>query len=435
VTPAARLSAACEVLADIATRRRPAADALKDWGLSHRFAGSKDRSAIATLVFDVLRHRASCAFLMKSDEPRALVLAMLHLLRQMDIDAIAALCSGEGHAPQPLTEDERISLNRRTLDTAPDWVQADVPEWSVPHLRAAFADDMIAQGQALAMRAPLDVRVNRLKASREKMHAALAHLNPIDTPYAPDGLRIPLLSDGRAPALGAEPAYVKGQIEIQDEGSQLVSMLCGAQAGQQVLDLCAGGGGKSLFFAAAMENRGQIYATDIDGRRLMPIIPRLERAGARNVQVRAPRGQADVLSDLNGRCDLVVVDAPCTGSGTWRRNPDAKWRMRESALALRCTEQKDILQRASGFVRDGGVLAYITCSLFPEENEMQIDQFLAQHPEFLPRSAEHNARMVGLESCVNFASTLGAGMRLSPLTTQTDGFYCAILVKNGSTHN
>lgn len=429
MTPAARVSAAFEVIADILARRRPAADALKDWGLSHRFAGSKDRSAIATLVFDVLRRRASSAYIMNSDEPRALTLGMLHVMRELGVDAIENICTGEGHAPSPLIAQERSALMSNTLAHAPEWVQADVPEWTAPLLRAVYGEDMIAQGQALAMRAPVDVRVNRLKSNRDKMRASLSHLNPIDTPLSPDGLRLPLSADGRAPALNAEPAYVKGQIEIQDEGSQLVARLCDARAGQQVLDLCAGGGGKSLFFAAAMDNRGQIYATDHDGRRLMPIIPRLERAGARNVQVRAPKGSQDILSDLNGRCDLVVVDAPCTGSGTWRRNPDSKWRMRETALEQRCKEQADILIQAARYVKKGGALAYITCSLFRDENEDQIAQFLNTHASFLPRDAEHNARMVGLDHCAAFASHYGAGLRFSPKTSGTDGFYMALLTR------
>jgi 16S rRNA (cytosine967-C5)-methyltransferase len=314
---------------------------------------------------------------------------------------------------------------------APLWVQADMPQWAAEHLHAVYGEDVVAQGQALAMRAPLDVRVNTLKTDRQKMLRALSHLNAVETPFSPDGLRLPLSADGRPAALNAEPAYVKGQIEIQDEGSQLVARLCQAEAGQQVLDLCAGGGGKSLYFAASMDNRGQIYASDSDGRRLMPIIPRLERAGARNVQVRAPRGQDDVLADLHKRCDLVVVDAPCTGSGTWRRNPDAKWRIRESALEQRCRAQDEILHQATKYVRPGGVIAYITCSLFAQENEQRISHFLDHHADYLPRDAAHHAGVVGLASCAPFASRLGAGMRFSPKTSGTDGFYCALLVQQG----
>src|SRR5207245_1834377 len=158
-------------------------------------------------------------------------------------------------------------------------------------------------------------------------------------------------------------AFVKGWVELQDEGSQLASLLCGARAGEQVLDLCAGGGGKTLALAAEMENRGQIYATDMDGRRLMPIYLRLERANARNVQVRAPRGAADILADLQNRCDLVLIDAPCTGTGAWRRNPDAKWRIRPGALAERIKAQDALLARAAEYVKPGGRIVYVTCSV------------------------------------------------------------------------
>ncbi len=170
-------------------------------------------------------------------------------------------------------------------------------------------------------------------------------------------------ADGRGPALSAEPAYVKGAVEVQDEGSQLASLLSGAKPDMQVLDLCAGGGGKTLALAAMMENHGQIYAADDDGRRLTPIFDRLARAGARNVQVRAPRGQRDILSDLAGRCDVVLIDAPCTGSGAWRRNPDAKWRVRPGALEQRIKDQNETLERAAGYVKPGGHLVYVTCSL------------------------------------------------------------------------
>ena len=162
------------------------------------------------------------------------------------------------------------------------------------------------------------------------------------TPFSPIGLRIAVRGDGRGPALSAEPAYVKGLVEVQDEGSQLAALLSGAKPGMQALDFCAGAGGKTLALAGMMDNQGQIYATDTDGRRLAPIFGRLERSGARNVQVRAPRGVRDVLADLAGRCDLVLIDAPCSGSGAWRRSPDAKWRMRPGALEQRIKDQIEI---------------------------------------------------------------------------------------------
>jgi 16S rRNA (cytosine967-C5)-methyltransferase len=259
--------------------------------------------------------------------------------------------------------------------------------------------------------------------------ASLAHLLPVATPFSPVGLRIAILPDGRGPALAAEPAYAKGLVEVQDEGSQLAALLSGAAPGAQVLDLCAGAGGKSLALAAMMNNQGQIYATDSDGRRLMPIFDRLERAGARNVQVRAPKGPRDILSDLTGRCDLVFVDAPCSGSGAWRRSPDAKWRMRPGALEQRLKNQVETLQQAAQFVKPGGRLVYVTCSVLRAENEDQVEAFLAGHADFLPLDAAHLARSAGLPGLVAQASKFGAGLRLSPLQTATDGFYIAALAR------
>ena len=428
--PSARVSAAIEIMSDIAERRRPASDALKDWGLAHRFAGSKDRAAIASHVYDALRVRASAAWIMGSETPRAIVLGSLRQIRGMEPDAIAALCSGEGHAPAPLDEQERARLNDASLDDAPDHVRGDYPDWLAEHFVAAFGDEAVAEGRALADRAPLDLRVNRLKGDRDKAAKMLSHLEPASTPLSPLGLRLRVGADGRGPSLSAEPAYVRGFVEIQDEGSQLAALIAGAKPGMQVLDLCAGGGGKTLAMAAEMDNKGQIYATDSDGRRLMPIYPRLERANVRNVQVRAPKGSADVLADCAGRCDLVLVDAPCTGTGTWRRNPDAKWRTRPSALTQRMSEQDEVLDRAETYVKPGGVLAYVTCSLLRAENEDRIDAFLGRHGEFLPLDAGHIARRAGLPDLAGFASPHGAGIRLSPRVAGTDGFYVALLLRS-----
>jgi 16S rRNA (cytosine967-C5)-methyltransferase len=199
----------------------------------------------------------------------------------------------------------------------------------------------------------------------------------------------------------------------------------------QALDLCAGAGGKTLALAGMMGNKGQIYSTDTDGRRLAPIFGRLERSGARNVQVRAPRGAQDILSDLLGRCDLVFVDAPCSGSGAWRRSPDAKWRMRPGALEQRIKDQIETLETAARFVRPGGRVVYVTCSVLKSENEDRVAAFLETHADFLPLDAAHMARSAGLGTLADRASTLGPGLRLSPLHTATDGFYVAALSRQG----
>jgi 16S rRNA (cytosine967-C5)-methyltransferase len=429
MTPAARLSAAVEVLADIAARRRPAADALKDWGLAHRFAGSGDRAAVAGLVYDALRRRASAGWIMDEGTPRAILLGMLRLERGLDLDAIAALCDGTRFAPAPLSGTERSRLAAASLADAPAWIVGDYPEWLDPQVVRVFGEERAAELGALAARAPLDLRVNTLKADRDAARAALSGLGGEPTRWSPLGLRIRLAAAAKSPAIHAEPAFLKGMIEVQDEGSQLAALLAGASRGEQVVDLCAGAGGKTLALAAAMENHGQIYATDSDKRRLAPIHARLERAGARNVQVRTPRGNADVLSGLAGRADLVLIDAPCTGIGVWRRNPDAKWRMRPGALAVRQKEQEAALDRAVPLVKPGGRIAYVTCSVLAEENDDQVRDFLARHPDFVVVPPAQVCDALGERAYLFRRAVLmsEAGLLMTPLRTDTDGFFVSVL--------
>jgi 16S rRNA (cytosine967-C5)-methyltransferase len=427
MTPAARITAAIEAMADIEAHRRPAADALKDWGLSHRFAGSKDRAAIASLVYDGLRRKASAAWLMDDPSPRAAILGTLRLQRGMELDGIAALFSGEGHAPPPLSGAEQERLATGSLDGAPAHVAGDCPEWIAPSLARAFGDDLVAELKALAARAPLDIRVNSLKASREEARAALSHLGPTETPHSPLGLRVAPSEDGRGPALQAEPEFLKGWFEIQDEGSQLAALLTGAKAGEQAVDLCAGAGGKTLALAALMDNAGQIYATDEGPRRLAPIHERLKRSGARNVQVRTPRGRADAVADLDGRVDCVLVDAPCTGSGTWRRNPDAKWRLRPGTLEVRRREQAAVLDRAARLAKPGGRIVYVTCSVLPEENDEAVADFLARREGFAATSVLDVLGRTELNHLASAVRLTTHGVQMTPRLTGTDGFYVAEL--------
>jgi 16S rRNA (cytosine967-C5)-methyltransferase len=430
VTPSARLSAAIEVLADIEARRRPAPDALKDWGLAHRFAGSKDRAAIASLVYDALRRRASAAYVMGEAGPRAVLLGALALGRGMDVQTIAGLCTGERFASEPLTAEERGRLAALDLRGAPPAAAGDFPDWLAEDLAAAFGDRLVEEMVALAERAPIDIRVNTLKTERMRLLPDLAHLGPELTPHAPTGLRFGHGEDGRGPTLQVTPEFLKGLFEIQDEGSQLVAAMTGAGPDMQVVDLCAGGGGKTLELAALMDNSGQIYATDADARRLAPIHDRLNRAGVRNVQVRTPKGRGDEpLADLAGRIDLVVVDAPCTGIGTWRRNPDTKWRVRPGALDVRMKEQDLVLARAERLVKPGGRIAYITCSVIPRENDERIAAFLAGHPNFAAVDPREVLALApdSLSERDDLVSPSGLGLQLSPLRTGTDGFYLALM--------
>jgi len=429
MTPAARLSAAIELLDTIDTQRVPAAKALKEWGTAHRYAGSGDRAAISGLVWDVLRRRASSAWLMDEDTSRARVLGMLKLERGMNVDAIAALCDGGRFSPEPLTEAERAALTSRSLAGAPSHIAGDYPEWLEGYLDQVFGEDRVAEATAMASRAPLDLRVNTLKATREKVLPSLAHLGAKPTPWSPLGLRIELGADARNPGIHAEEDFIKGAIEVQDEGSQLAALLSGAKPGEQVIDLCAGSGGKTLTLAAMMQGKGRLIATDHDKRQLAPIYERLSRAGVHNADVRTPKGESDTLGDIKASADLVVIDAPCTGTGTWRRNPDAKWRMRPGALEVRLKDQVEVLDRAAPLVKPGGRIAYITCSVLPAENGDQIRSFMDRHPEFgVVPSAE--AITVLWDKAEAFtASVLQSpqGLLMTPRRTGTDGFFVSLL--------
>jgi 16S rRNA (cytosine967-C5)-methyltransferase len=432
MTPAARLSAAIEILSAIDAQRIPAANALKDWGVAHRFAGSGDRAAIAGLVFDVLRRRASSAYLLDADTPRARVLGMLALERGLSADAIADLCDGSRFAPEPLTQAERSALSSRSLDGAPSHIAGDYPEWLDEHLKRAFGEERVNEAAAMASRAPLDLRVNTLKAGQEKALTALSHLGAEATRWSPLGLRIALGADARNPGVHAEEIFIKGGVEVQDEGSQLAALLSGAKPGEQVIDLCAGAGGKTLALAAMMQGKGRLIATDHDKRQLAPIYDRLSRAGVHNAEVRTPKGPADPLADITASADLVVIDAPCTGTGTWRRNPDAKWRMRPGALEVRLKDQAEVLDRAAALVRPGGRIAYITCSVLTEENADQIRGFVSRHVGFAVTPATQAIKALG-DRASDFAKAVRVmpeGLLMTPKLTGTDGFFVSILSRN-----
>lgn len=430
MTPSARLSAAIEVLTAIDADRIPAAQALKAWGTAHRFAGSGDRAAIAGLIWDVLRRRASSAWIMDSDTPRARVLGMLKRERGLDAAAIAALCDGGRFAPEPLSERERTALATRTGDDAPAHVAGDYPEWLDAQLTEVFGDERVAEAEAMASRAPLDLRANTLRTSRDKALASLKHLGAQPTHWSPLGLRILLGADARNPGVHAEESFIKGAVEVQDEGSQLAALLTGAKPGEQVIDLCAGAGGKTLALAAMMQGKGRLIATDSDKRQLAPIHERLSRAGVHNADVRTPRGDDDPLADIRASADLVVIDAPCTGTGTWRRNPDAKWRMRSGALEQRLKDQVTVLDRAARLVKPGGRIAYITCSVLAAENGAQVRGFLGRHAGFAVTPPDETvAAALGTQAELFMAAIRASteGLLMSPRRTGTDGFFVAVL--------
>lgn len=420
-----RLAAAIDVLEDIERRHRPAADALKDWGLSHRFAGAGDRAAIGNIVYDALRRRRSAGWLLGADTPRAVGFGALLLEWRQTAASLNEALTGDRFAPALLDEGELSAIAASDLSKAPPAVRADCPDWCAPFLEESFGEDWVEEGAGLAARPPLDLRANTLLSDRARVLAELQGTGAAPTVLAPEGIRIPPIDGGgRHPNVQAEPAFQKGWFEVQDEGSQVAAELSGARAGMQVLDFCAGAGGKTLALSAMMGNRGQIFAHDADKSRLAPIFDRIRRSENRNVQVVARPAE---LEPLAGQMDLVLIDAPCTGSGTWRRRPDAKWRLTQRQLDVRRAEQADILKRAERFVKPGGRLVYITCSVFGGENGEQLKQFLDAHPHFRP--ADHEAlfaaRFPGREGMARIARA--GGVTLSPARSGTDGFFFAAL--------
>ncbi|WP_088309896.1 RsmB/NOP family class I SAM-dependent RNA methyltransferase [Novosphingobium sp. B 225] len=389
MTPQARVQAAIEVLDLIVTaalgKGAPADRILSDWFRTRRFAGSKDRRAVRELVYRAIR---ACGEIPASGRA-----AMLRLV--LDDPAIAALFTGEGHAPAPIEPDEPAA----SAGVAPLWLER----------RLADSDITGETAQALLARAPLDIRINGLKAERGHIELPV----PGEPLLAPHALRLPPDTQVETWEL-----YQQGQIEVQDHGSQLVCLAACAQPGETVVDLCAGAGGKTLGLAAAMANRGRLIACDVDRARLSRLAPRAARAGATIIAERLldPGREADKLADLTGRADAVLIDAPCSGTGTWRRNPEARWRLSEAELARLTAIQMRLLDLAAPLVQRGGRLIYVTCSLLDAEGADQIAGFLTRHPDW---------RAVPL--ALGAGRPRGQGTRLDPHHDQTDGFFVARL--------
>jgi 16S rRNA (cytosine967-C5)-methyltransferase len=433
VTPAARLAAAIEVLDAIAASAAPADEVLKAWGRAHRFAGSKDRRAIGEEVYAVLRARPCLAWLMGGEGGRDLILARLKD-QGVEIGAIEALFDGAGHAPAPLTADERARL-LDPLGAAPDEVTAGVPAFAIPMLQSRFGDAWWAEARALtASRAPLDLRVNALRGEVDRAVSLLATdgLKPERTPWSARGLRL-------APDLAADVvrlrAFATGWVEVQDEASQVAAALAGARPGMAVVDYCAGGGGKTLALGAAMRASAnaspgtRLIASDVNARRLEAMAPRLQRADVvAEVRRLGPAGEG--MDDLAGRADLVFVDAPCSGSGTWRRHPEGTWRVTAETVARLVPQQRTILDRAAALVRPGGRLAYATCSVLPAENAAVASAFELDHPRFRPlpiASAADTAELT--DAARQRLPELAEGghmLQLTPHSAGTDGFFLAL---------
>ncbi len=427
MTPAARLAAAIELLAEIEALARPADQVASAYFKARRYIGAKDRRAVAETVWRTLRRRARLDWwLARLDFPadaRARVLADLALEGGR---ATPDLFQGAHSAPPPGREErtmmERLAGRDIFHHEMPGWVRGEYPEWLGPRLSALFGERLTAEMGAMRDEAPLDLRVNTLKADREAARAALAAegIDSRPTPLSPLGLRL-----AQRVALVQVQAWRGGLIEVQDEGSQLVALLADPHPGMAVADYCAGAGGKTLALAARMENKGRLVACDVAEWRVDRAGDRLRRAGVHNVTRRVLSGESDKwIKRAAGSFDRVLVDAPCTGTGTWRRNPDAKWALTETDLTELVDRQRAILASAARLVKPGGRLIYATCSLLAEENERQAEEFLAAHPAFSPVPVTALwPEVIGPTPC----PVDGPWLRLSPLAHATDGFFAAVM--------
>jgi len=404
-----------EMLEGLENTTQPADRFVKDWFRSRRFAGSKDRRGIAARVFAILHHRAALAWRMNNDRPRSLVIAAL---LEAGEDP-TALFVGGGYGPAPLTEAELAAIALPPRSPMPSWVQGEFPAFLEAELTRAFGARLLDEMGALQARAPADLRVNSLKTTRDAVIAGIAAENIAcgSTPYAPFGIRVPA-GEGNA-ALSKSPLFQSGAFEFQDEAAQIASILCHVQPGQRLCDLAAGAGGKSLALAAAMQNRGEIIACDIRGAALAELEHRAARAGITIIKPLLLEYAAP-----EGVFDTVLVDAPCSGTGTWRRQPELRWRLTPQRLAERILVQDGLLDRASGLVGPQGRLVYATCSILPCENQDRLAAFRSRNPGFIPVHAGEIWREIQRGV---LPPGLGADFRASPLRTGTDGFYTAIL--------
>ena len=429
MTPAARLAAAASVLDSIAQGRQPAEAVLKAWGQQNRYAGSKDRRAVADRVYKVLRARGRLSWAMGGREDgRALVIASLSLIDGLPLEEIEALHSGEGYGPRPLSKQERSRLTAAGEGELPGWVASGLPELAVEDFKASFGERWGEEARELmAPRAPIDLRVNGAVATVDEVEAELreAGLAPERTPFSAFGLRLP---SEPPPNIQALEGFKEGRFEIQDEGSQVVSWLAGAAPGLTVVDYCAGGGGKTLALAQMMAGQGRLVACDVVQKRLDNIRPRLARAGV-EAELRLLGQNGGGAEDLNGQADLVFVDAPCSGSGTWRRRPEDAWRLTPEEVERLHALQVRILQQAALLVKPGGRLVYVTCSMLSRENEASTAAFEATHAGFRPVALADALDAPGLTGAARTRLTAladGHRLRLSPASARTDGFFAAV---------
>ena len=407
----ALIAHASEALSEALRFSGPADQAVSRHFRNNRDLGQQDRAFVAETVFAALRRRRSLAMAAQSESPYSLVLAALVRLRGLSVRAVADVVREKD---LPLLERARAA---RTEDQPPA-VQADLPDWLWERLVAQHGEpEAMAIARGMLGAAPMDLRVNAVRAAREAVLASLrsAGIACEPTPYSPVGIR---LAD--KPAINRHAAYLDGSVEVQDEGSQLLASIVAARRGEMVVDFCAGGGGKTLALGAMMRNTGRLYAFDVSAKRLAGLDPRLARSGLSNVHPIAITTENDVRAKrLAGKIDRVLVDAPCSGFGTLRRNPDLKWRFSEKDVAELVAKQGRILAAAARLPRVGGRLVYATCSVLREEGEEVVERFLAGHPDYRQVSCAEILKSQGI------ALDTGINLRLFPHLHHTDGFFAA----------
>lgn len=422
-----QIQSSIEILEQIIVRYKTIPMATKEWSADNRYAGSSDRSIIINIINMAMRRKNSSAYLLNDDSPRSIIIGALFNELKYDIEIISGIFNNEKYAPSSLTGDEIKSLNgaHQRLITAEDWVKFDVQESLLSEYVATFKDDLEDQLLKLSSMPDLDIRVNTLKTNSENVSKAISKYNPKPTKYSPYAMR--LKSDSilyKYPNLENTISYNKGHFETQNEGSQISAILSGAKPGMQILDFCAGQGGKSAILSAIMENSGQIYLHDINESRLKNVPNRMKRLGVKNYQIKM---NLEYQKKEEKLFDIVFVDAPCSGSGTWRRKPDLKWKFNPEKLASNIKAQYEILNNSKNYVKVGGNLVYVTCSVFDSENDKQIQTFLTNSPNFQLIPYQENwlikKNPIPKNSKLHNRETL----LLSPMTNNTDGFFVAIL--------
>jgi 16S rRNA (cytosine967-C5)-methyltransferase len=430
VTPAACLQATLDLMHEVDNVARPADAIVSDWFRARRYIGDQDRGRISDLLYELLRHHARLSWWLakhgRQDIPRNRLLAWLVIDGRRTPDQVHHLFNGGKFAPAVLTDQERVLLVKLQgcpMDhpAMPEETRGECPPWAVTSLRRRFGDTFPHEMAALLAAAPLDLRVNPLKATREAMLRALRALGlqAEASRIAPYGIRVQ-----ERPLLSSLPMLRNGEVEIQDEGSQLVAMLVDARPGERVVDFCAGAGGKTLAIAAQMLNKGHVIACDVLANRLKRSAERFRRAGLHNIETKPLASERDRwVKRHKGAFDRVLVDAPCSGTGTWRRNPDARWRAQGSGLDNLLPLQASILASAARLVKPGGRLVYATCSMLPEENEEQVAAFLAANSAFHTVKLRDAAPQLMDSAHPDYLS-------LTPARHDTDGFFAAVMQRD-----